>query len=118
MKTRCNNPNVRDYANYGGRGIRVCESWDSFASFLKDMGETYRDGLTLDRIDCNGDYSRENCRWITIQEQQKNRRNTGLIEHLGEKKTLREWSHVLGIPHSTLMGRYYNYGKRTLAECI
>jgi hypothetical protein len=75
MIQRCENPNSKDYHYYGGRGIRVCERWQSFLGFLCDMGmRPY--GLTLDRLDPNGNYERSNCRWATRQEQRDNWRKT------------------------------------------
>lgn len=73
MKQRCNNPNNERYSDYGGRGIKHDVRWSDFREFYKDMGER-PDGKTLDRIDVNGDYNKDNCRWATNSEQNKNRR--------------------------------------------
>lgn len=75
MRQRCMNPNNNRYALYGGRGIKVCPEWDLFEQFFIDMGER-PDGKTLDRIDVDGDYSAENCRWADVVQQRTNRRDS------------------------------------------
>lgn len=108
MMDRCENPNVQNYGLYGGRGIRVCDEWHDIQEFEKWAEQTgYEPGLTLDRIDVNGDYCPNNCRWATRKEQANNRRNTLYITFLGETHTLSEWAEMLGVNRSTLSSRYY-----------
>lgn len=77
MKSRCQNPNHRSYGDYGGRGITVCERWQSFESFIADMGRRPNDFHSLDRIDNNGNYEPGNVRWATSQQQNANQRARG-----------------------------------------
>lgn len=101
MKLRCCNPRNRGYANYGGRGIMVCERWEhSFESFLADMGERPSKEYSIDRIDVNGNYEPSNCRWATKKEQCNNRRSNINITYNGKTKTLRQWCDELGLNYS------------------
>jgi hypothetical protein len=107
MKERCTSANCSTYKYYGGRGIKVCERWsgeDGFENFYSDMGARPK-GRSLDRINNNGDYSPENCRWATIVEQNNNRRCTRMLEFMGESKPLTHWSNVTGIKRSTIRER-------------
>lgn len=104
MISRCTNPNHRAYASYGGRGISVCDRWlDSFQSFLDDMGSA--NGLTLERIDNDGDYTPENCRWATYKEQAYNRRSNRYITVDGVEKTITEWATDLGTTDPAIRNR-------------
>jgi hypothetical protein len=77
MHQRCLNPQATGFQHWGGRGITVCERWSSFATFIEDMGER-PGGMTLDRVDPNGNYEPGNCRWATLVEQRANRRDVGV----------------------------------------
>jgi len=105
MKARCSNPKVKEFHNYGGRGIAVCDKWLKLRGFLEDMQPSYSSGLTLDRIDVDGNYCKENCRWVSRGEQQRNRRNNRRFKG----KLLVEWAEELGIKRSTLAMRIYCY---------
>lgn len=109
MKSRCYNVNNHAYERYGGRGIIVCEKWKKWRGFKEDMFSSYQEGLSLDRIDNNGNYELNNCRWATRLEQANNTRRVHLFEHNGIKKTLINWAKKLGIKRSTLAQRIYVY---------
>lgn len=113
MKARCNNPNVECYPRYGGRGIKVCDSWNEDYTIFKEwaLKNGYSDDLTIDRIDNLGDYGPENCRWATNKEQANNRRTTNKVEHKGETMSLMELSEKTGASYSALKVRY-RQGKR------
>lgn len=83
MKKRCYNPKAKGYADYGGRGIKVCEQWQDSVNFINDMLPTWQPGLQLDRIDNNGDYEPDNCKWSTKSEQMSNRRGYGTVPYRG-----------------------------------
>jgi hypothetical protein len=104
MRQRCVNPNVRQYPNYGGRGIKVCERWEVFENFLADMG-AQPSGLTLDRIDVDGDYEPGNCRWADMTTQENNRTNNHRLTFNGETHSITEWARRTGISRPTIRKR-------------
>lgn len=108
MKGRCNNPNDPSYCRYGGRGIKYDTRWDVYDNFLQDMGKRPK-GMTLDRIDSNGDYSKDNCRWANSFTQTNNRTSNVYIEYGGKYITITEWSLLSHIPRHTLYRRYYKH---------
>ncbi len=101
MKNRCYNKNFPEYKRYGARGISICEEWliDRCAFFDWAFKNGYTDELTLDRIDVNGNYEPSNCRWITILEQQNNRRTNHFVSYGNKRLTLADWSRELNIPY-------------------
>jgi len=107
MKNRCKNPNYNGYSNYGGRGISYCDRWESFDVFIEDMGEPPTKGHSLDRIDCNGNYSKENCRWADSVTQSNNRTNNVKFEFDGRERTLAQWASEYGIDYEVLRARYH-----------
>lgn len=104
MKRRCVNPSDPEYRNYGGRGIRVCDHWQSFENFYADMGDRPA-GMSIDRIDSDGDYTPENCRWATPLEQSQNSRHCRYAVYAGQRLCLAEWARRLGVSRQTLQGR-------------
>lgn len=98
-------PNYKDKHNYYDRGIRVCERWQVFENFYKDMGNPPK-GMSIDRIDVNGDYCPENCRWASPKTQQNNKTNTRYLNVNGEKIPLMEFADKLGIKKSAAQYAY------------
>lgn len=107
---RIDNPNERNFARYGGRGIKVCERWRDYVNFKADMAEGYAQGLSIERIDNAGDYEPGNCRWATRKEQCRNRRSNTMITFRGETKALSEWAELLDIPWHRITQRIRKLG--------
>lgn len=115
MKARCFNTRRKDYCDYGGRGITMCEEWKDFEVFkewamkngFKEEKVKGKNILSLDRVDVNGNYCPDNCRWATDKEQANNKRNTRRFYYKGKNLTAREWSDLLGINYGTLVGRLH-----------
>lgn len=106
MKERCYNPNSQYYYLYGERGIKICEHWlESVANFYQDMGPKPGPEYSIDRIDNNGDYSPENCRWATSLEQGANKRNNVFLEFNNKRMTIAQWSRELNISKSVIRTR-------------
>lgn len=106
MKARCTNPNHRQYEDYGGRGIRVCDRWlHSFENFAADMGSTFEPELWIDRIDVDGNYEPDNCRWETPPAQQRNKRNNHVLTFAGRSMTVTDWADEIGVKPNTLVYR-------------
>jgi len=95
MRERCHNPNTKQYEDYGGRGISICQRWEDFNNFLADMGEQPV-GMCIERIDNDADYSPSNCKWATRAEQVRNRRNNVWLEAMGKRMILKDWANFLG----------------------
>ena len=119
MKQRCSNKNSKSYKNYGGRGIRVCQEWCNdyivFKTWAIENG--YKEGLSIDRINNNGNYEPSNCRWTTRKVQNSNPTRTHYIEYNGKIYTMKELSNLLGINYHTFANRILTY-KWTIEEAI
>lgn len=112
MVTRCERVNSKYYPHYGGRGIKICERWrKDFLAFVADMGPSYQRGLTLERIDFDGDYSPENCRWATLIEQARNKRDTFWVEYKGKRMSLPDAVEKYStVSYKTVADRIRRYG--------
>lgn len=107
MKGRCNNCKNKAYSYYGGRGIKVCQDWDESYALFRDwaLANGYQENLTIDRIDVNGNYCPENCRWVSMKVQMNNTRVNRRITLNGETKTMAEWSESTGLSYETIRNR-------------
>jgi hypothetical protein len=108
MKERCLNPEHWKFADYGGRGITVCESWMQYEAFASDMGDRPAK-MTLDRIDPNGNYEPSNCRWASAKTQAENKRGIGHMWK-GQKRTVADIARLEGLPRTSLQKRIKTYG--------
>lgn len=119
MRNRCNGENHPKRHRYGGRGIKVCVEWDDYEMF-KDWALThgYKDNLTIDRIDNDGDYSPENCRWATNKQQSNNKSQNHIVRIGSESHTISEWSDISGVPSRTIWQRikYGIEGERLITK--
>lgn len=119
MKQRCYNTSYTQYKDYGGRGIKVCDRWQGkygFRNFLEDMGKR-PSGCSLDRINNDGDYMPDNCKWSTRYEQANNTRFNRVLEYKGEKHTMSEWARIKFFPPYLLYNRLMTY-KWTLERAL
>lgn len=109
MVSRCYRKSINGYENYGGRGIRVCEEWlgkDGFVNFMEwALHNGYDDTLTIDRMDSNGNYEPDNCKWATNKEQANNTRATLFLEYNGVIHSLTEWAEITGLIKGTIYSR-------------
>lgn len=107
MKTRCNNPrDTYKYSRYGGRGIKYDPAWQEYLAFEEwAIKHGYDDSLTLDRIDTNGNYCPENCRWVSMKEQCYNRSSNHFFEQNGVTHSVKEWADIIGVSHSVVIQR-------------
>lgn len=122
MRSRCSNPNIDGYEYYGGRGIKVCDRWNhgqgGFEAFIDDMGLSPSKEHTIDRIDCNGDYCPENCRWASVAEQCRNtRRSIKATDKNGVTKNICDWARDCGCSSSSLLSKRIDDGM-TIDEAI
>lgn len=106
IKSRCLNPHNPSFRFYGERGISICEEWlnfDNFYNWAIDNG--FKQNLTIDRINTNGNYEPFNCRWVNMEQQNNNRRSNHILEYKGEKHTLTEWAKIIGVDFHLLSDR-------------
>ena len=107
MRQRCLNPNTHKYFIYGGRGITIDSSWNSFRNFIEDMGNRPSLKHSLGRIDNNKGYSKVNCRWETSEQQMNNTSRNVFLDFKNQRKTVSQWEKFLGFAHGTVKSRIY-----------
>jgi len=114
MRQRCSDKNTDDYKIYGGRGILVCNEWRDYKNFYDwATNNGYAENLSIERADVNGNYEPNNCKWIPLKDQARNKRNNHKITFRGQTKVLAEWSDILGIESSLLRYRIKAWGVET-----
>jgi hypothetical protein len=112
MRLRCYDEKNIAYNRYGGRGITICDEWKNDVKAFYDwaIANGYKNSLTIDRIDNDGNYCPENCRWATFKEQASNRRSNILVTHNGKTQTMKEWANEVGIPYKVVWARVQKLG--------
>lgn len=116
MMNRCYNKKTRGYNYYGGRGVKVCEKWHAVTGFYEDMRDGYEDTFSIDRIDVNGNYCKENCRWATSEQQSYNKRNSVVVTVFGHDYKIKDLREAFGISESSYY-RIISTGK-TIEETL
>lgn len=107
---RCFNPKDEFFKDYGGRGINICVKWKTLTGFIEDMLPSYVDGLSIERIDVNGNYEPNNCKWIPMEKQALNKRNSLIFSHNGITQCLSEWARYYKLPYHKLWKRIQKSG--------
>jgi len=110
IRQRCENPSDKSYPYYGGRGIAVCDRWQTFELFLEDVGLRPSAKHSIERLDVDSDYCPENCIWADIETQNRNKTNSTWIEHKGRRLHLTQWAEITGISKSALRNRIVKLG--------
>ncbi len=105
MKQRCQNPNNRNWKRYGGRGITVCERWQDFVNFFQDMGKKPSPKLTIERVNNDGGYSKDNCIWASRSVQNRNTNRNKFVTFNGKSQTIKDWANEYGLVFNTLYFR-------------